>query len=458
MNLSDLDRNIQDTASKLGYEELLPVQKRGIDVLLHHQDCVIQSHTGSGKTAAYCIPIIQNTEIDQNAPQALILAPTRELALQIRQEVNIWGMHNKIKSVCLIGQQPFEFQKVDLAQRCHVVIGTPGRVLHHLEQGTLNTKQIQYVVVDEADKMFDQNFKETIETIVSGLPYSKTLCFVSATLGSEIKELASVWMEDPQIIINEEKRAQIQQYKVTLYDQDPFEIAARLLIQIQPSACILFCQRRTSVNALYDYLRPFNLKVKKIHAGLTQEERMANMNAFRSGESRFLIASDVVSRGIDVEKVPLIINVDKPESEVSYTHRIGRSARVYEKGMAVTLVNKDDPAYAELPEYHILEKPIDERTMKVLQGGERQVQHKMEQARKGIVKLYLNIGKKKRIRTGDIVGALCGLEGIDINDIGVIQIQDNQSYVDIFHGKEGIVLKQLKTIKKKHVKAEVARS
>ena len=450
----NLDQTILKALYTLGYKNPLPVQEQVIPCILNGKDCIVKSRTGSGKTASFAIPILQNIDVDEKNPQALVLTPTRELALQIQQDFDHIGTFKKIKTLPIFGKQPFKFQKEDLRQRTHVVVGTPGRVLDHLQQGTLNPSKIKYVVLDEADEMLNMNFLEEVQAILKYMPKQHVTCLFSATY--------------PEVIQRMSKKYLIQPEKIDLSKENETNIIEYLLASQQPESCMIFCKTQARVDEVYEILKQNEISADKIHGGMMQEERLSHMKRFKKGKVRVLVCTDVASRGIDVFKVDLILNYDMPSPAEVYTHRIGRSGRVNEKGLAISFVNEYDGMRLEKLEAYLSHSLSFENEevvygsaldkLDALKESNRVVVDKAKDLRKGITKIYINGGKNKKIRPGDIVGALCEIQGVTSEDIGVIQVQDHQSYVDILNDKGKIVLKNLKTIKGKTLRIQKAKN
>lgn len=465
----NLDQNIIQALHTLGYEKPLPVQEQVIPNILSGKDCIVKSRTGSGKTASFAIPIIQNLEIDERSPQALVLTPTRELALQIQQDFDRIGTFKKIKTLPIFGKQPFKFQKEDLKQRCHVVIGTPGRVLDHLQQQTLDPSKIKYVVLDEADEMLNMNFLDEVQAILKYMPKKHVTCLFSATYPAVIQRMSKKYLYKPaKVDLTSTNKPNILEEAYHVNEEHKELFLLHLLSLKKPESCMIFCKTQARVDEVYACLEKNQVSVDKIHGGMMQEERLSHMRRFKKGKVRILVCTDVASRGIDVFKVEMIINYDMPSPVETYTHRIGRSGRVNEQGLAISLVNEYDGVRKEkLEEYLGYNLPFKEEgevylsdldILDSLKESNRVVVDKSKDLRKGITKIYLNGGKNKKIRPGDIVGAICEIDGVTVDDIGVIQVQDHQSYVDILNDKGKLVLKNLKTIKGKTLRIQKAKN
>ncbi len=469
-----LDQEILKALQKLHYNEALPVQEKVIPEILKEKDVIVRSRTGSGKTASFAIPIIQKVEWNERSPQALILTPTRELALQIKEDFDNISAYRRLKTVAVFGKQPYKFQIQDLKQRCHIVVGTPGRVLDHLERETLRTDQLRYIVLDEADEMLNMGFIESVKKIFSYLPTNHTTCLFSATMPEPIRELAKNFMQDETVItLSEETTVNkaITHYAYQMKEKDKLIFLIKLLCKEAPESCIIFARTQEHVKMICDELYELNMCVDKIHGGMLQEDRIENMKDFKRGEIRILVATDVAARGIDVQNITHIINYDMPNQKETYLHRIGRTGRQTSTGVAITFLNEyDGQRKQELEEYlgysldirnrnEIDQVDVNETTISPLTKPFMIREEKGKEIHEDTLKIYMNGGKNKKIRAGDIVGAICEIDGVCAQDIGVIQVQDHQSYVDILNNKGMFVLKALqkKTIKGKKLKIQKAK-
>lgn len=464
----NLDADILQALHTIGYNKPLEIQEQVIPTLLEGQDCLVKSRTGSGKTASFVIPILQNIEVNERNPQALVLAPTRELALQIKNEFDHIGTYKKIKTLAIFGKQPFKFQKEDLKQRCHVVVGTPGRILDHLEQGTLTIDKIKTVVLDEADEMLNMNFLEQVQGILEYINHSHTTCLFSATYPESIQRMTKKYLQHPKTIEFNQESSQIEQYAYRVEEMNKPLFLLHLLAYLKPESCMIFCKTQVRVDEVYECLVENQISVDKLHGGMMQEERLGHMNRFKKGRVRILVCTDVASRGIDVFNVNLVVNYDMPSPAHIYTHRIGRSGRVNAQGLAISFINEYDGTRLEqLEEYlgtnleiresdEVILSSLDELSQ--LSKSDRVIKDVSKELRKDITKIYLNGGKNKKIRPGDIVGAICEIEGVSVDDIGVIQVQDHQSYVDILNGKGRLVLSKLSVVKGKKLRVQKAKN
>ncbi|MGX8833643.1 DEAD/DEAH box helicase [Amedibacillus sp. YH-ame10] len=469
-----LDQHICDALEVLGYKEALPVQEAVIPEILAGHDVIVKSKTGSGKTASFAIPIIEEIEWNERAPQAIVLTPTRELAMQIKQDFDHIGAYKRMKTLAIYGKSPFRFQAQDLKERTHIVAGTPGRILDHLKQDTLNVSKLRYVILDEADEMLNMGFIDDVEEILEYFPGNITICMFSATMPSAIQELASGFMKEPKIITCEQSdqvNDHVEHYAYHMKEHEKTDFLLKLLCAEKPESCIIFAKTQEHVIDVCDTLYEKGISVDKLHGGMLQEDRIQNMKDFKLGNIRILVATDVASRGIDIANVTHIINYDMPEKKETYIHRIGRTGRVDARGVAISFIAQyDEERVRDLEEYlgyaltmkdkeAIEAIKVTSAMLKTLDTPEVQKEEKGKDLRKDTMKLYLNGGKAKKVRAGDIVGAICEIPGVCGDDIGIIQVQESQSYVDILHGKGNLVLKALqkKTIKGKNLKVQKAR-
>jgi len=470
-----LSEPITKALSSLSYDQPTEVQTKVIPVALEEKDLVVKSQTGSGKTASFGIPICEMVEWEENKPQALVLTPTRELADQVKEDITNIGRFKRIKATAVYGKQPFDRQKLELKQKSHVVVGTPGRVLDHLEKGTLSVERLKYLVLDEADEMLNMGFIDQVESIIQKLPEDRVNYMFSATLPEGIEKLTHKYMNRPMNIEIEASGVtteNIEHAYIEVSDEDKFSLLKDVATVENPDRCILFCRTQENVNKLLQHLADLNYPVDKIHGGMVQEDRFDVMNDFKKGKFRYLVATDVAARGIDVEDITHVINYDLPVEKESYVHRTGRTARAGKSGKAITFVTPYEHTFlAEIEEYigfkiPKINRPSEEDVAKEKADFDRKLntkptikEDKHTQLNKGIMKLYFNGGKKKKIRAVDFVGTISKIEGVSADDIGIITIQENISYVEILNGKGPQVLQAMKntTVKGKQLKVHEAR-
>ena len=338
LGLSD---GVLATLDELGYEEPTPVQVRAIPVLLQGRDVIGSAATGTGKTAAFALPIVERIEPAERAVQALVLAPTRELAVQVAQAVHRYGKHRGITVLPVYGGQPIDRQLAGLRRGAQVVVGTPGRLLDHIRRGSLQLATVRYVVLDEADEMLDMGFIEDIDAILDETPAERQTALFSATFPPRIAELAERHLRDPvrlEVRPPQLETPLVRQVAYVVPRQHKLEALGRVLDLEAPTSAIVFCRTRTEVDELTEALAIRGYRPEALHGGLTQGQRDRVMGRFREGVADLLVATDVAARGLDVEHVSHVFNYDIPQSPEVYVHRIGRTGRAGREGTAVTLV------------------------------------------------------------------------------------------------------------------------
>lgn len=470
-----LSEEIIKALNSLGYEMPTEVQSKVIPFSLEQKDLVVKSQTGSGKTAAYGIPLCELVTWNENKPQALILTPTRELALQVNEDLMNIGRFKRIKSTALYGKSPFHIQRAELKQRTHMVVGTPGRVMDHIERGTLSLERIQYLVIDEADEMLNMGFIEQVQGIIEKLPNERVTMLFSATFPEDVAKLSHQYMNDPievEIKASGITTSTIDHALIKVSEGDKLELLQNMLIVENPESCIIFCRTQDNVEQLYREMDKLKYPVGRIHGGMEQEERFDVMKAYRAGEFRYLVATDVAARGIDISNITHVINYDIPLEKESYVHRTGRTGRAGKRGKAFTFVTpKDGRRLSDIENYIGFEIPnikapsedeVDLRKdqfQKSLKAGPVLKKDKREQLNKQIMKLNFNAGKKKKLRAVDFVGTIAKLDGVTADDIGIITILDNVTDVEILNGKGQLVLQimQNTTVKGKLLKVRKAK-
>jgi ATP-dependent RNA helicase DeaD len=446
----------------MGFDHPTKVQAKAIPLLLDHKDLIIKSQTGSGKTAAFGIPICHHMHWDANKPQAMVITPTRELAVQVSEELFNIGRFKRIKVVSLYGKAPFHLQQKQLKQKTHIVVGTPGRIADHLAQGTLDVSDLRYLVIDEADEMFTMGFIDQIQTILDALPSSRVTTLLSATFPEHILRLCQRYLRNPDTIDVQDSvpvEERITQVMMESPTQNKLPLLQAILLAENPDSVIIFCNTQQMVEAIYEELSELTDALCRIHGGMEQKDRLKVMDDFRKGHYKILIATDVASRGIDIDTISLVINYDVPQNPQSYVHRIGRTARIGNQGKAITLIYKDDlmamqviqgalqrtipvavpytHSEIELSRDAFMEKYEALPTLKVSKG---------ERLNDDIMKLHIRGGKKTKMRAVDVVGGICSIEGVDATDIGIINILDLSTYVEILNGKGDLALAALQSI------------
>ena len=337
-----VDPAIMRALDEMGFEEPTPIQTASIPLLLQGRDLVGQAQTGTGKTAAYGIPVLQRLLPDIRRPQALVLAPTRELALQVADEMAKLGKYIRVRNLAICGGLPIERQIKALRAGAEVVVGTPGRIMDHLERKTLKLDQIRTLVLDEADEMLDMGFLDDIETIMSYLPEERqTICF-SAVIPDPISRITKRYMKSPEWISIARKEltaATIEQAYFEIRERDKVNALTRIIDHEAISRCIIFCRTKRGCEELASSLQSRGYLAEAIHGDLSQSQRNRALSRFREGQVELLIATDVAARGLDVENVTHVINYDIAHSPEYHVHRVGRTGRAGREGTAFTLIH-----------------------------------------------------------------------------------------------------------------------
>jgi ATP-dependent RNA helicase DeaD len=470
-NLSD---EIKRALSVLKYESPTEVQAEVIPMALQNQDLVVKSQTGSGKTASFGIPICDMVDWEEKNPQALILTPTRELAVQVREDITNIGRFKRIKAMAVYGKEPFSKQKEELKQKTHVVVGTPGRVIDHIERGTLVLDQIKYLIIDEADEMLNMGFIDAVESIIEELPPNRVTMVFSATLPKDVENLCHKYMNDPvniEIASTGITTNTIDHMLIEVKEEDKISLLKDITVVENPDSCIIFCRTKENVDTVFTQLEEANYSCERLHGGLEQEDRFAVMDGFKMGNFRYLAATDVAARGIDVDNVSIVINYDVPMEKEGYVHRTGRTGRAGNKGKAITLATPYEGKFIRAIERYIgFEIPVAEAPSKqdVVSNqaafdekisGRRVVKNnKTARINQDIMKLHFSGGKKKKLRAVDFVGTIAKIPGVTADDIGIITIHDTMSYVDILNGKGSLVIQAMEnaTIKGKKLRVSKA--
>lgn len=348
MNFEDLyiSDEIKSAIGDMGFHTLTPIQKMAIPDILRGFDVTAQAQTGSGKTLAFAIPILENIFIDDKSPQAIVLCPTRELCLQVAGEIEKAGSKiKKLKVLAVYGGQPIGKQTRVLKKGVHVIVGTPGRVIDHVERGNLDLAGIERLVLDEADEMLDMGFRDDIERILDEARYRKQTLMFSATIPKEIRDIAKNYQNNPKFIKVADKKQnvpKITQYAFRTNHKYKFNDLVKLIEVYNVKSALIFSNTKKGVDFVFKNLKKHDYSSEAIHGDMTQKVRDKVMNKFRNGNVRFLVATDVAARGLDISNLDFVINYDVPQNYDAYVHRIGRTARAGNRGFAFTLVSKED--------------------------------------------------------------------------------------------------------------------
>jgi len=335
---------------KAGFEESTPIQAATIPLALEGKDVIGQAQTGTGKTAAFGLPMLQKIDTNNRSLQGLVIAPTRELAIQTQEELFRLGRDKKIRVQAVYGGADIGRQIRGLKDQPHIVVGTPGRMLDHINRRTLKLETVQTLVLDEADEMLNMGFLEDIESIISKVPETRQTLLFSATMPKEIKAIGVKFMKDPehvQIKAKEMTADLIDQYYIRSKEFEKFDIMTRLLDVQKPELTIVFGRTKRRVDELSRGLEARGFRAEGIHGDLTQQKRMSVLRSFKNGDLDILVATDVAARGLDISGVTHVYNYDIPQDPESYVHRIGRTGRAGKEGMSVTFVTPNEMSYLQ---------------------------------------------------------------------------------------------------------------
>src|SRR6478735_7989879 len=337
-----LSAELLKAIDKLGFEQAAPIQAEAIPVLMRGQDVVGQSQTGSGKTAAFAAPAIEKVNVDQRVTQVLILCPTRELAVQVSEEVHKLAYFKRgLHALPIYGGQSYDRQLFGLRQGAHIVIGTPGRVMDHMRRGTIRLDTLKMMILDEADVMLNMGFRDDIETILKDAPKDRQTIFFSATMPRPIRDLIERYARNPESVKVEQKAMTVPTVEQVYYEVDrrfKIELLTRLIDIHDLKLGIIFCNTKRMVDDLVDHLNAQGYSADRLHGDMTQMMRDRVMNKFRKSGLEFLVATDVAARGIDVDDVQVVFNYDLPYDVEDYLHRIGRTGRAGRSGRAISFV------------------------------------------------------------------------------------------------------------------------
>ena len=516
-----LDTRIMRAIAEMGFEQPSPIQAQSIPIAVEGKDMIGQALTGTGKTASFGIPMLQRINPKDKNLQAIVLCPTRELAIQSANEIRkLAKFLHGIKVLPIYGGQEISKQIRSLKGGVQIVIGTPGRVMDHLRRHTLKPQTVDIVVLDEADEMLNMGFREDIETILGQLPEERQTMLFSATMPKPILEIAKRYLHEPEIVKVIQKELTVPKIEQYYYEVNPRkknEVLSRLLDMYDPSLSLVFCNTKRKVDELVADLKGRGYFAEGLHGDMKQSQRDRVMNGFRNGRTDILVATDVAARGIDVDDVEAVFNYDVPQDDEYYVHRIGRTGRAGREGRAFTLVVgkeiyklKDIQRYCKtkirrqpIPSVNdvaaikveklleqageliatdglgrmmdLLEEYLDgsdysatemAAALLAMQLGETSTQTLPKEefgdtgAELGMVRMFMNIGKKDRVRIGDILGAVAGESGMEGALVGTIDMYDNFSFVEVPQEYAAAVLEAMNhsKIKGRRVNMEPAKN
>jgi ATP-dependent RNA helicase DbpA len=434
-----LSPTLCQVVAELGFARPTPVQARAIPLLLAGRDLIAKSTTGTGKTAAFALAILQKLKRSECYPQALILCPTRELCAQVARDFRKLGRREMgLAVVILSGGQPMKPQLEALQRGVHVVVGTPGRALDHITRGSLELKGIATIVVDEADRMLDMGFGAEMERILTTAPKPRQTIFFSATYPRSIDAMTETHQRDPERLTVDESDgppALVRQLAYLVDDRGRLDTLLAILRTSPPESAILFCNFKATVARIEQALRAAGVSCASLHGDLEQRERDFVMAKFRNHSIRVLAATDVAARGLDIEGLDLVVNVELPFQPEIYVHRIGRTGRAGRTGLAVSLVGPKDGAKVRAIEAAIgslLERQVAPSTGPEPARADTSTSGSAVHTDAAMATLYISGGRKDKLRPGDILGALTAeAGGFPGSDVGKIEIHERFSYVAI---------------------------
>ncbi|WP_462383018.1 ATP-dependent RNA helicase DbpA [Pseudomonas sp. Marseille-QA0892] len=422
-----LSAAMQANLAALGYTEMTPIQAQSLPIMLEGKDVLAQAKTGSGKTAAFGIALLHRVHARYFGCQALVLCPTRELADQVAKELRrLARAADNIKVLTLCGGVPFGPQVGSLEHGAHVIVGTPGRIQEHLRKGTLVVDSLKTLVLDEADRMLDMGFYDSIADVIGQTPPSRQTLLFSATYPAGIRELSSTFMREPSQVRVESlhDNRQIEQRFYEISPATRFEAVERLLQSFRPQSCVAFCQTRQQCQELVEHLASRGIAAQALHGDLEQRDRDQTLAMFANRSLTVLVATDVAARGLDIEGLEAVINVELSRDPEVHIHRIGRSGRAGEKGLALSLVAPAEASRAQAIEA-LQKNPLAWVQIDEVRVNDRSpLQPQMRT-------LAIGAGRKEKLRPGDILGALTGEAGIDGSQVGKIAIFDFHAFVAV---------------------------
>lgn len=445
-----LNPEILSNLVALGYLEMTPIQEKGIPVILENRDFIGQANTGSGKTAAFALGILARLDLSHLMPQALIVVPTRELADQVSNEIRrLARFSNRIKVLTLSGGSKERHKLKSLKQGAHIVVGTPGRLKKLLEKKILSAYNIHMLVLDEADRLLEMGFMDEITAIASFTRRDRQTMLFSATFPHGIKSLSESLMKDAvQVTIDSQHEMNDVEQIFVKVSEDKESSLWKILGKYKPESCLIFCQSKEQCKLVTDLLRKKKISSMTLHSDIEHQDRTLTLIKFSNKSCRVLVATDLASRGLDVKNVSAVINFDLPRQPELYIHRIGRTARAGQQGIALSIflpVERD--IVTSIGEYLNISPEI---------VKDEEIESVKSLSLKPIMStIYISGGKKDNIRAGDILGALTKDAGLKGAEVGKIDVLDVNSYASIFHTKTDEAVKCLNQGKIKGKKFKV---
>ncbi len=441
--LTQLPDSQLENLKELGYHAMTPIQAAALPAILAGRDVRAQAKTGSGKTATFGLGVMQQMDARQYATQSLVLCPTRELADQVAKELRRLARFTaNIKILTLCGGQPMGAQKGSLEHAPQIVVGTPGRILDHLQRETLKLDSLNMLVLDEADRMLEMGFRDDIDQIISYCPPQRQTLLFSATWPQDIVAVSERIQQDPLAVVAD------SQEQLPAIEQSFYEVSARqklaaltgLLSLQQPSSCVVFCNTKRECDDIAADLELAQVSALALHGDLEQRERDSVLVRFANGSCRVLVATDVAARGLDIKSLALVVNYQLSFDPEVHIHRIGRTARAGEQGMAVSLVAPDEMVRAHALEDYLQQKLNWLPLSRLTSAAPRPLPADM-------ATIILDGGRKAKIRPGDILGALTSDGGISGDEVGKIDLAATCAWVAVRQSRVRAVLKHLQQAK-----------
>ncbi len=414
-----------DNLQGLGFEQMTPIQAQSLPLILEGRDLIAQAKTGSGKTAAFGLGVLRNLDVNRLVPQALLLCPTRELAGQVAQELRrLARLIPNVKVLTLCGGAAARPQAESLARGAHLVVGTPGRIQDHLERGRLDLSGLNTLVLDEADRMVDMGFYDDIAAIVSHCPVKRQTLLFSATYPDNIRKLSARFLRNPAEVKAEvlHDASRIEQIFYEIEEDERLDAVATLLAHFRPVSTLAFCNTKARSHDLVERLRSAGIRAQALNGDLEQRERDEILIQFANQSCTVLVATDVAARGLDIQNLDAVINVDVTRDTEVHVHRIGRSGRGDRKGLALSLCSPEEMRWTDLVERY-QGAPLKWVDLKSLRPrSDRPLRAPM-------ITLCIQGGKKDKLRPGDLLGALTGDGGLAFEQVGKINITEFSAYV-----------------------------
>ncbi|MFQ2014132.1 ATP-dependent RNA helicase DbpA [Aeromonas sp. 603607] len=434
----NLSPALQENLTSLGYLQMTPIQAQSLPLVLDGKDLIAKAKTGSGKTAAFGLGLLAKLNVNRLEVQALVLCPTRELADQVAQEIRrLARALPNVKLVTLCGGTPTAPQSATLSFGAHIAVGTPGRILKHLEQGTLELSGLKTLVLDEADRMLDMGFGEDINRVISYAPQQRQTLLFSATYPEGIAQMSRGVQRNPVEVSVESlhEGSAIEQKLYEVPAGQRLDALTWLLSHYQPSSCVVFCNTKRACNDVADHLAAKGFSALALNGDLEQRERDQVLVRFANGSATILVATDVAARGLDIKELGAVINYELTYDPEVHVHRIGRTGRAGQQGLALSLYQPNEAQRVNfIEEYQQAPMPL---------GDLDSIGRDIKPIAPQMVTLSIDAGRKTKVRAGDILGALTGEGGIAGADVGKIQISEQYSYVAVKQSVAKAALKRL---------------